>query len=84
LKDGDSTILAVIIENIRPATTKNNETMAFLTLSDFSDSIEAVVFPRTYREFRETLQADACLAIKATLNTRNGEKSLIVERIKRI
>ena len=58
--------------------------MVFVTVSDFSGSADAVVFPRVYREFREMIVPDACLAIKATMNVRNGEKSLIIERMKRL
>lgn len=84
LADGKETVLAVIIDAVRTVQTKNNETMAFLTISDFSGSSDAVIFPRTYREFREAIQPDACLAIKATVNTRNGEKSFVIERLKRL
>jgi len=62
--------------------TKNNETMAFVTIADFSGSSEAVVFPRVYREFRELIAVDKCLAIKATVNTRNGEKGFVIERMR--
>ena len=84
LKDETSIILPVIISEIRTIQTKNNETMAFLTISDFSGSSDAVVFPRTYRELREFLVQDACLAVKAVVNTRNGEKSFVIERAKKL
>ncbi len=82
LKDGASVILGVIITEVRLIQTKNNETMAFVTISDFSGTADSVVFPRTYREFRELIAPDRCLAIKATINTRNGEKSFIIDRVK--
>jgi len=81
-KDGDSIILGVIINEVRVVQTKNNETMAFVTISDFSGSAETVVFPRTYREFRELIQPDKCLAIKAVVNSRNGDKGFVIERMK--
>jgi DNA polymerase-3 subunit alpha len=81
-KDGASVIFAAIINEVRTVQTKNNETMAFIKISDFSGSSEAVVFPRTYREFRDYIVPDRCLAIKATLNTRNGERSFAIERVK--
>ncbi|MEK7609729.1 MAG: DNA polymerase III subunit alpha [Patescibacteria group bacterium] len=82
LKDGASIILAGIINEVRLVQTKNNETMAFITIADFSGSSEAVVFPRVYREFRALIMPDSCLAIKATINTRNGEKGFVIERVK--
>ncbi|MEA2715579.1 MAG: polymerase subunit alpha [Candidatus Parcubacteria bacterium] len=82
--EGSSVIFAAIINEVRTVQTKNNETMAFITISDFSGSAEAVVFPRTYREFRALMAPDKCLAIKATVNTRNGEKGFAVERVKEL
>jgi len=81
-KEGASVIFAAIINEVRTVQTKNNETMAFITISDFSGSSEAVVFPRTYSEYRALIAVDKCLAIKATVNTRNGEKSFAIERVK--
>ena len=81
-KDKDSVVLAVIINEVRLIQTKKNETMAFVTISDFSGSADAVVFPRTYSESKAFIDIDKCLAIKATINTRNGEKSFVIERMK--
>lgn len=84
VKDGSSVIIAGIINEVRTFQTKKNETMAFLTISDFSGSADAVVFPKAYREYRSLLLPDKCLAVKATLNTRNGEKSFAIERAKEL
>jgi DNA polymerase-3 subunit alpha len=81
-KDGDAVVLAVIVTAIRPIQTKKNETMAFMTVADFSGSAEVVVFPRSYKEFGAHLVIDKCLAIKATVNSRNDEKGFILERVK--
>ncbi len=81
-KDGASVIFAAIINEVRIVQTKKNETMAFISISDFSGSADAVVFPRTYTEFKPLIQADKCLAIKATINTRNGERGFNIERVK--
>jgi DNA polymerase-3 subunit alpha len=77
-------ILAVIVDEIRQIMTKKNEPMLFIKVSDFTGTIEAVVFPRVYREFRTAFTPDACLAIKATVSDRNGEKSLIIEKVKKL
>ncbi len=82
IKEGGSTIFAGIINEVRTIQTKKNETMAFVTISDFSGSSEAVVFPRVYKEFHTLIVPDRCVAVKATINTRNGEKNFIIERVK--
>jgi DNA polymerase-3 subunit alpha len=81
-KDGDAVVIAVIVTAIRPIQTKKNETMAFMTVADFSGSAEVVVFPRNYKESANLLQIDKCLAIKATVNSRNDEKGFVLERAK--
>jgi len=81
-KDGETAVIAVIVTTIRPIQTKNNETMAFVTIADFSGSAELVVFPRTYKECSSLLQVDRCLAIKAKISTRNDEKGFILEGAK--
>jgi DNA polymerase-3 subunit alpha len=81
-KDGGSVVLAGIINEVRLIQTKKNETMAFITVADFSGSSEAVVFPRTYNEYKSYIVQDRCLAMKATVNTRNGERSFVIERVK--
>ncbi len=82
VKDGGSAILAGIINEVRLIQTKNNETMAFITVADFSGSSEAVVFPRTYKEYKSYIAQDKCLAMKVTVNTRNGERSFVIDRVK--
>jgi DNA polymerase-3 subunit alpha len=81
-KEGASVIFAGIVNEVRLIQTKNNETMAFIAISDFTGSAEAVVFPRTYKEFHNLIVVDKCLAMKANVNTRNGEKGFILERVK--
>ena len=81
-KDGEVFVFAAIIDVVRVIQTKKNETMAFLTISDLSGSSEAVIFPRTYTESKNLIVPDQCLAMKLTLNTRNGERSFLVERVK--
>lgn len=83
-KEGESVVLAIIINDIRTTQTKNNETMAFLSISDFSGPAPAVIFPRVYREFRSLIAPDSCLAIKATVYVRNGEKGFVIDRAKRL
>ncbi len=81
-KEGDSVVIAIIITDIRAIQTKNNETMAFLTIADFSGSAPAVIFPRVYKEFRELIAVDSCIAIRATVYIRNSEKGFTIERMK--
>ncbi len=76
--------IAGIIETCRQVVTKNNERMAFLKISDFSGTIEAVVFPSVYKNNIETLIPEKCIALSGKVSNRNGEKSIIIEALKEI
>lgn len=84
MTDGSLVVMAGLIDEVREITTKKNEHMAFLKLSDFSDRIEAVVFPRTYSEQRELFTAGVCIAVRGRVSERNGELSIVVEGVKKI
>lgn len=82
LKDGDEVTLACIIEEIKPITTKKGDAMAFVKVADFSGELETVVFPKVLVEFRSAFTPDKCLALKGKISERNGQKSMIVERVR--
>jgi len=71
-----------IIEEIREIMTKKNESMAFIKIADFTGSIDAVVFPKTYAQIKNNLAVDKCIAAVCKISERNNEVSLIVERLK--
>ncbi len=71
-----------IIEEVREITTKNNELMAFIKIADLTGSIDAVVFPRTYAEMKNAITPDRCVAVIGKVSERNGEISLIIDKLK--
>lgn len=75
-------VVGGLIEELRPVLTKNGDKMFFLKIADLTSSIEAVVFPRTLAEFSKVFVPDQCVALKARVSLRNGEKSLVVEKAK--
>jgi DNA polymerase-3 subunit alpha len=77
-------VVGGILEEIKPIITKKNEPMAFIRIADLSGSIEAVVFPRIFTEQKDLLFPEACIAIKGRVSKRNGETSIIVEKIRKL
>jgi DNA polymerase III alpha subunit len=53
--------------------------MAFIRMSDFTGSIEAVAFPRAYARYKSIIVPERCVALKAKVSERNGEISLLAE-----
>ncbi len=75
-------ILPVLVTVIRTILTKSGEKMAFLTVEDTTDSIEAVVFPKLFKEHAAIIAPGACLLVKGKVSVRNGEPSLAIEELK--
>jgi DNA polymerase-3 subunit alpha len=80
--NGMEVSFAAIVENMRPIITKKNERMAFLRVSDFEDFIEAVAFPKLFKENEAILAEDKCVAITGRVSLRNNEKSVIIEKVR--
>ncbi len=84
VQNGMPVVLAGIIENVRAVFTKNNDRMAFIKVADFSGSIEAVVFPKTFKDLAEVVVQDKTVAFEGKVTVRNGEKSIVIEKLKEI
>ncbi len=82
--NGSSVMVAVIIDEIKEVMTKNNRRMAFIKISDYSGSIESVIFNKLYEEKKDILIKDNIIALKGKISERNGEKSIIIESLKKI
>jgi len=82
MHDGEEVVVGGMIEDVRDVLTKKNERMAFLKFADLTGATEVAVFPRTLSEFRELVQTESCVVIKAKISKRNGETSLIAEKFK--
>ncbi len=79
---GTTTVIAGMIEDLRILLTKNGDQMAFIKLADFSGAVEAVVFPKSFVEYKSILRPEACIAIKGRVSNRNGEFSIVTEALK--
>lgn len=79
---GVTTVAAGMVEDVRVILTKGGDQMAFIKLMDESDTIEAVVFPKSFTEYKNILKPEACIALKGRLSNRNGELSLVTEALK--
>jgi DNA polymerase III subunit alpha len=84
LMAGMMTVISGIVEDARVILTKNGEQMAFVKISDFSDSIEAVVFPRVFAKHKSLITAEKCVSIKGRISDRNGGRGIIAEAIKEL
>ena len=81
-KTGQLIILPVLLSVVRTILTKSGEKMAFLIVGDTTDSIEAVIFPKLFKEHAALIAPDTCLLIKGKVSVRNGEPSIAIDELK--
>lgn len=79
---GSTIVIAGVIEEIHDITTKKQERMSFVRISDFTGSLECIFFPQVLGQYRLLLKPENCVAIKARVTVRDGEKGFIVEEMK--
>lgn len=82
---GVSTVIAGIVEDVREIyTKKNNDKMAFIRIKDLSDTLECVVFPKTFLDVRRLCVPETLVLVKGKVSERNGELSMIIDDIKEL
>lgn len=84
-KTGSEIVVAGIVEEVKEIYTKaKNEKMAFLRIADLTGSLECVVFPKSYEELKKFCQVDRLVIIKGKISERNGERSVLIDKIKEL
>lgn len=81
---GKTIVLAGILEEVKTILTKKGDQMAFLKIKDYTDSIECVIFPKTYEKFKDIIESSECIRVQGNLNERNGERSILVDKIAKL
>jgi DNA polymerase-3 subunit alpha len=81
-KEKTPVVVGGIVEEVRSVVTKKGDKMIFLKLADLTDSIDVVAFPKIFEEFGDILIPESCIVIKGTFSLRNGEKSILIDKVK--
>ena len=77
-KDGTFVKVFGIISSVKKKITKNDSTMAFVTVEDVTGSVEIIVFPKVYERYANMLSVGSVTVIKGRLSLRDDEDSKIV------
>ena len=82
VRDGAKEIIGGMITDKTIKYTKNNKTMAFLTLEDLVGTVEVIVFPRDYEKNAPLLNVDDKVFIQGRVSAEEEKPSkLILEKI---
>lgn len=78
LHDGMSVRILAIVTGIKKKTTKNDTTMAFVTVEDIYGSIELLLFPKIYAQFSHLLLPGNILLIDGRVSLRDDEDVKVI------
>lgn len=71
--DGDEVQILCILSTVRKKITKNNTTMAFLTLEDVWGSVECLVFPKKYDQYGQYMVEDDVVLLTGRVSLKDDE-----------
>lgn len=77
-----TTVIVGIVEEVKIILTKKEAKMAFARISDFSDNMEVIVFPKIFDEYKDILVTDKVLGFKGKLSHKDGKIAFLVDMIK--
>ena len=84
IKDGQMVRVAGIISNCTIKNTKRGDTMALLTLEDFTGRFPIIVFTRAYHEFIKDVHEDNIVAIEGRFSVDERESKIVAQSITRL
>jgi DNA polymerase-3 subunit alpha len=78
MEDDEPVRLGGIITHVKTTTDRKGEQMAFVTLEDFSGSVELVVFSSIYAKKNEVIRRDAAVIVDGKVSTREEEEPKVI------
>ena len=81
LKPNMVTNMMFVIDRLHKIRTKKNEDMAFLTLTDDTGSIDGVMFPKTYLEYKDNVYEGKVYIGDVKVDNRDGKMQVIINKL---
>lgn len=82
IADGTFVTVAGIISSCNIKTTKRGDTMAILTLEDFTGRFPVIVFSKVYHDYLKDIYEDNVVAIEGRFNVDERESKIVAHKIK--
>ena len=79
--DKSKLVLGGIITSLRKKTTKNGNMMALFVLEDLDGTVDVIVFPKTYEDYKEALSEENIIIVEGRLDAAEFNVKLLAESI---
>lgn len=70
-----------LLSRVKEIQTKKGDAMAFLTIEDRLNPLDAVMFPSVYTQFKDALQEGVMVKCEGKIELRNAKRQLIIEKL---
>lgn len=78
LIDGQEVVIGGLIMDKTIKSTKNNKMMAFITVEDLYGSVEVLIFPNRYEQYRGLLEEDQKIFVRGKVSLEEEEDSKLI------
>ncbi len=78
-EDGESVTVGGVITGLQRKWTKKGDLMGVLTLEDLTDSVETMVFPRTFADYGHLLEDDRVAVVRGRVDKRDDQAKLMAQ-----
>lgn len=72
--------LTAVVQEIKVIRTRRGDPMAFVTLADETDEMEAVIFPDLYRQVKPWFQEEIIVSVTGKIEERNDRTQIIIQK----
>ncbi|NIW44102.1 MAG: hypothetical protein GWN30_04840, partial [Gammaproteobacteria bacterium] len=70
-----------MVSHIRPYQTKKGDPMAFATIEDLGGNIDLVVFPGSWKKYRELIEMDKIIMVEGRVDANSAEPKILVDTV---
>ena len=81
LEEGQVVSVGGVVTGLQKKWTRKGDLMAVLTLEDLTDSVETMVFPRTFTDYGHLLEDDRIVVIRGRIDKRDDQPKLMSQSI---
>lgn len=72
----------LIVDKVERVTRQREELMATIQVEDFTGTVNAVIFPKTYREYKSLIQLDNAVRMEGRIDADEKGLQIIVSKVK--
>ena len=81
VEDGQMVSIGGVVTGLQKKWTRKGDLMAVLVLEDLTDSVETMVFPRTFADYGHLLEDDRIVIIRGRTDNRDDQPKLMAQSI---